>query len=263
MHSFYDYRYFKERLGFGSVEHHPLAYLSPHEVSVINKSSSKNNFAQLKEIRNDAVIMGAFGFFSDYKGFEVAIKALRLLPSNYIFCIFGGLHPNSIIKRPPGLVDKYLSGIVDSLGAGQKVYELFDNLSLPESLSNLSSLFDRSPLDIHDRVLFMGSLSDSEFPIAMELCDICLFPYYEVGQSSSGPISIANELGVPIIASRTKAFMRFEKYHKGRVKFFDVGNHIQLAQIIRSIEKGNRTFYPKDYNVDSLCQLYEGVFVGA
>jgi hypothetical protein len=57
-----------------------------------------------------------------------------------------------------------------------------------------------------------------------------VFPYLEVGQSSSGPISQALELGCRIIASRTHTFLEFAEYHKDAVEFFDIGNHLELAE---------------------------------
>jgi len=51
----------------------------------------------------------------------------------------------------------------------------------------------------------------------------------EVGQSSSGPISQALELGCRVIASRTHTFLQFAEYHSDMIEFFDIGNHLELA----------------------------------
>jgi hypothetical protein len=56
-----------------------------------------------------------------------------------------------------------------------------------------------------------------------------VFPYLEVGQSSSGPISQALELGSRVIASRTHTFLQFGKYHPDSIEYFDIGNHLELA----------------------------------
>jgi hypothetical protein len=76
----------------------------------------------------------------------------------------------------------------------------------------------------------MGALDESDFLSGMTICDAVVFPYLEVGQSSSGPISQALELGCRIIASRTHAFLEFAEYHKDAVEFFDIGNHLELAE---------------------------------
>src|SRR5947208_14226686 len=64
----------------------------------------------------------------------------------------------------------------------------------------------------------------------MALCDAVVFPYLEVGQSSSGPIYQALELGCRIIASRTHTFLGFGEYQKDAIEFFDIGNHLELAE---------------------------------
>jgi hypothetical protein len=66
----------------------------------------------------------------------------------------------------------------------------------------------------------------------MAICDAVVFPYLEVGQSASGPISQALELGCRIIASRTHTFLEFGKYHENAVEFFDIGNYLELAERI-------------------------------
>ncbi len=63
----------------------------------------------------------------------------------------------------------------------------------------------------------------------MAICDAVVFPYMEVGQTSSGPISQSLELGCRVIASRTHTFLQFAKYHPNTVEFFDIGNHLELA----------------------------------
>ena len=50
--------------------------------------------------------------------------------------------------------------------------------------------------------------------------------------ASSGPISQALELGCRIIASRTHTFLEFAEYHKEAIEFFDIGNHLELAERI-------------------------------
>ena len=63
----------------------------------------------------------------------------------------------------------------------------------------------------------------------MAVCDAVVFPYLEVGQSSSGPISQSLELGCRVIASRTHTFLQFARYHPNTIEFFDIGNHLELA----------------------------------
>ena len=82
---------------------------------------------------------------------------------------------------------------------------------------------------IASRVFFLGATSDEDFLSGMALCDTVVFPYLEVGQSSSGPISQALELGCRVVASRTHTFLQLERYHRNTIEFFDIGNHLELA----------------------------------
>src|SRR6516162_8215897 len=91
----------------------------------------------------------------------------------------------------------------------------------------MRDLLTEHPKDLSDRIHFLGAQRDAEFLSGMAICDAVVFPYLEVGQSSSGPISQALELGCRVIASRT--FLQFAKYHPDTIEFFDVGNHLELA----------------------------------
>ena len=66
----------------------------------------------------------------------------------------------------------------------------------------------------------------------MAVCDTVIFPYLQVGQSSSGPISQSLELGCRVIASRTHTFLQFARYHPDTIESFDIGNHLELAGLI-------------------------------
>src|SRR5947209_15795267 len=93
----------------------------------------------------------------------------------------------------------------------------------------MRDLLIEHPKDLSDRIHFLGAQSDADFLSGMAICDAVVFPYLEVGQSSSGPISQALELGCRVIASRTHTFMQFARYHRNMIEFFDIGNHLELA----------------------------------
>jgi hypothetical protein len=80
-------------------------------------------------------------------------------------------------------------------------------------------------------------------------------PYLEVGQSSSGPLAMAVDMDCRVIASRTRAFLQFARYHPGRVEFFDIGNFAELA---RRIEAGPPAppNQPKSFDAASNAALY-------
>ena len=55
-------------------------------------------------------IIGLFGFVSEYKGHETAIRALKLLPAEYKIIIFGSQHPMSIMQNTK--VDPYIDQLI-------------------------------------------------------------------------------------------------------------------------------------------------------
>jgi len=120
----------------------------------------------------------------------------------------------------------------------------------------LRELLGTHPRDLSARIHFMGALGEEDFLGGMAICDSVVFPYLEVGQSSSGPISQALELGCRIIASRTHTFLEFAEYHKDAVEFFDIGNHLELAE--RLIAR--RQFSPRqglpEFNIETNKATY-------
>jgi glycosyltransferase involved in cell wall biosynthesis len=99
-----------------------------------------------------------------------------------------------------------------------------------EADRGLPELLGRHPKDLSDRIHFMGAQAEFEFLSGMAVCDAVVFPYLEVGQSSSGPISQALEIGCRIVASRTHTFLELAEYHSNAIEFFDIGNHVELAE---------------------------------
>jgi hypothetical protein len=112
------------------------------------------------------------------------------------------------------------------------------------------------PRDLSARIHFMGAPGEADFLSGMAICDAVVFPYLEVGQSSSGPISQALELGCRIIASRTHTFMEFAEYHTNTVEFFDIGNHLELAERLNA----RRQFSPRhglpEFNIETNKATY-------
>ncbi len=130
----------------------------------------------------------------------------------------------------------YISSLLRDANVDATLYDQMQNASgvgLSINVeSRLTELFGRHPRDLSDRVHFMGAPDDADFLAGMATCDVVVLPYLEVGQSSSGPISQAIELGRRVIASRTHAFLEFARYHPNTVEFFDIGNHLELAERI-------------------------------
>jgi glycosyltransferase involved in cell wall biosynthesis len=221
--------------GMSAVFDHPLSYLGAGEVEAIRSGASRRRFPMLDDLPPDAVLIGVFGFLNEYKGIVTAIQALQYLPDNHHLLIFGGVHPQEIVPRQPR--HPYISALFDWAYMDRTLYDRLSTTGAGNATplvvaadQGLRELLGTHPRDLSARIHFMGALDESDFLSGMTICDAVVFPYLEVGQSSSGPISQALELGCRIIASRTHAFLEFAEYHKDAVEFFDIGNHLELAE---------------------------------
>jgi glycosyltransferase involved in cell wall biosynthesis len=220
--------------GIRQVFDHPLSFLGGAEAAAIRDGASRQRFAILDELAPDAVLLGVFGFLNEYKGLGTAIQTLQHLPKNYHLLIFGGLHPHEIAPRQP--LHPYIASLFHQAYMDTTLYERlseFGTNGAPALVvgadQGLRELLGSHPRDLSARVHFMGALAEPDFLAGMAICDAVVFPYLEVGQSASGPISQALELGCRILASRTHAFLEFAEYHKDAIEFFDIGNHLELA----------------------------------
>ena len=221
--------------GLDHVFDHPLAYLGAAEVAEIHAHASHRRLPMLDPLPPDAVLIGVFGFLNEYKGIGTAIQALQYLPSNHHLLIFGGVHPQEIAPRQAR--HPYISALFADAYMDTTLYDRLGASGAGEGPplvvnadQGLRELLGSHPRDLSTRIHFMGALEEPDFLGGMAICDAVVFPYLEVGQSSSGPISQALELGCRIIASRTHAFLEFAEYHKAAVEFFDIGNHLELAE---------------------------------
>ncbi len=222
--------------GFRNVEHHPLTFLTSADIEAINSQSERQNFPLLDRLPSKSTLIGVFGFLNDYKSFGTVIRALYHLSSDFHLLIFGGTHPNEIQQSQP--VHPYIASLFKDGYVDATLYEQI--AASPNRGTNLTVNIERQlteligthPRDLSNRIHFMGAVDDDEFLAGMAICDVVVLPYLEVGQSSSGPISQAVELGCRVIASRTHTFLEFARYHPNTVEFFDIGNHIELAERI-------------------------------
>lgn len=242
-----------------NVYDHPLAYYSPAEAQSYETTVKRSDFPLLKTCGDNTVLLGCFGFTGSYKGIDTALRALQLLPDNYHLAIFGGVHPEAI-QRGVAL-DPYIAELLKLISPGRRwlddVYgEAGKALNLNASVDDLLRLANMPHnRDISSRAHFMGPMTDDQFPQAMAVCDAVLLPYLEVGQSASGPMSMAVNLGRPVIATRTKAFLQFSRYYPGRVELFDIGNYLQLSQIIRAEAFDRRGQIPVDPDLGTTSNI--------
>jgi glycosyltransferase involved in cell wall biosynthesis len=242
---------------------HPLAFYS-QEGALAAPLLAMPRPSSIERTGNP-VVLGVFGFISPYKGLLTAIQAMRRLPEHYHLMIFGGLHPNDIRKGHS--VNPYLERMLDlitdgvdqnSLGRKAKTPHSMMNMHLdnPETLRQIMNGVN----DISNRVHFMGTVKDEEFASAIQACDVVVLPYDEVGQSSSGPLSIASDVGARIVCTRNKAFLQYDRYNPGRLNFFDIGNHLELAQRVVSVMESPPLMMPLRYTVETNRAVYKASF---
>jgi glycosyltransferase involved in cell wall biosynthesis len=234
VHTRRDHAHMKYVYGLRDVSDHPLSFLSKADADAVRHNASRRQFTLLDQVPGDAKLIGVFGFFGRYKGFETVVRALHHLPEEYHLLIFGGVHPNEI--KPHRAIDPVLSALFEAGYVDTSIAERISTkpggvapaVSIAVEGAARDLLIDH-PKDLSGRLHFFGATSDADFLAGMAICDAVVFPYLEVGQSSSGPISQALELGCRIIASRTHTFLQFGRYHQNMIEYFDIGNHLELA----------------------------------
>ena len=271
VHTRRDLSLMKFAYGMRNVYDHPLVFLSAADAAQIRRTASRKKFPVLDNVPTESKLIGVFGFLGRYKGFDTVIRALHHLPEDYHLLIFGGVHPNEI--KPHQSLDPVVSSLFDAGYVDTSVAErIRSNAAGTAPMisvavdSSMRDLLIEHPKDLSHRIHFMGSQSDADFLAGMVVCDAVVFPYLEVGQSSSGPISQALELGSRVIASRTHTFIQLSRYHHQMIEFFDIGNHLELAGRIRARPQFERREHYPAFNVETNKAIYlaaNGVSVAA
>jgi len=251
----------KHLYGIEQVLDHPLAFLSSAEAEAVRAGAERCAFPTLDQLPDEAVLIGVFGFLNSYKGFGTVIRALQQLPDSHHLLIFGGIHPNDIAARQP--IHPYLSSLFEDGNIDTSLYRELGREARPgapqvtlAAKHSLDELLGPHPRNLSARIHFMGAPGTSDFLTGMAICDAVVLPYLEVGQSSSGPISQALELGCRVIASRTLAFLEFARYHTDSIEFFDIGNHLELAERLRSRRQYPPAHAMPQFNTETNKAIY-------
>src|SRR5271157_5865938 len=224
--------------GMRNVYDHPLSFIDVGEAQEIRRTASRAKFPVLDAVPAQSKLIGVFGFIGRYKGFDTVIRALHHLPEEYHLLIFGGVHPNEI-----------------------KAHQSIDPV--------VSSLFEAGYIDtsVAERTRANSGTSAPVVSVAVDgsMRDLLVehpknlsarIPYLEVGQSSSGPISQSLELGCRVIASRSRTFLQFGRYHQNMIEFFDIGNHLELAGLILARPRFDTRERLLAFNVETNKETY-------
>lgn len=261
VHTRRDLAHMKYVHGMRNVHDHPLSFLSAAEAQDIRRTATRDTFAVLDAVPKESRLIGIFGFLGRYKGFDTVVRALHHLPKDHHLLIFGGVHPNEIKPHQP--IDPVITSLFDAGYVDTSVAERLRANSATASPAvsvvvdgAMRDLLVAHPKDLSDRIHFLGAQSDRSFLAGMAICDAVVFPYLEVGQSSSGPISQALELGCRVIASRTHTFLQLDRYHQNMIEFFDVGNHLELAGRILARPQFDPRQRLLAFNVESNKEIY-------
>lgn len=256
LHGKREARLMRELHRYRNVVWHPLAFVPAESAAEIRATTSRADFPQLAHLPPDAVLVGTFGFISDYKGFDTAIQALRLLPANHHLLIFGGIHPQAIRRNEP--INPYLGSLLGEGRVGASVADVLASVKAPgwQLTDGAASLLGTPPHDLTRRIHFMGALPDSGFTKALAVSDVVAMPYREVGQTSSGALAMAIDLGCRVVASRTRNFLQLGRALPGRMEFFDIGNFSELAQRILSPGPRVRDVTDLPFNTETNGALY-------
>ena len=268
VHTGRDLSHMKFVHGMRNVHDHPLSFLTAAEVQDIRRAATRDKFAVLDTVPKESKLIGVFGFLGRYKGFDTVVRALHHLPKDYHLLIFGGVHPNEIKLHQP--IDPVVSSLFDAgyvdTSVAERIREGSGTTAPAVSVAvdgSMRDLLIEHPKDLSERIHFLGAQSDADFLSGMAVCDAVVFPYLEVGQSSSGPISQALELGCRVIASRTHTFLQFGRYHQNMIEFFDIGNHLELAgRILARAQFNPRECLPA-FNVETNKAIYLAANSGA
>ena len=228
VHTRRERRLVEDIFGFKNVFDYPLTFLAESERRAVLSQTDEATFRARHGIADGVKVVGAFGFFGAYKGYETLIKALAVLPSQYHLYIFGGQHPATVAYNIP--IDPYLNSLLGLISKGGVKGKESDRRAGGSAASERTT---GSGANLQHRVHFVGELSDPDFIEALRASDAVVLPYLEIGQSMSGVIGLGVECGANLFCARNKSFGELNKYYGDVYTAFDIGNHLELAEKIQ------------------------------
>ena len=222
----------------------PLAFLNEEDRQDALAKNDRSAFRGKYGFKDSDRVVGLFGYISEYKGIETAIRAIAELPDNYKLVLFGSHHPQAIQANT--VLHPYLASLIDTIdeSGGIKYNEDLRTAKLKRAnspsmrFSNGDEPAVETRMPLSERVIFAGNLPDPEFIEALRLADAVVLPYLEVGQSMSGVAILGMEAGARMICAQNHSFAEIKRYFGEVFTSFDMGNYLELAQRIKSYAEG-------------------------
>lgn len=243
----------EQLFGFENVYDFPITFMNQEMRLRKRDTEERKEFLDKYGLREQDVIIGLFGFISEYKGHETALKALKFLPENYKVMVFGSQHPMSIMNNVS--IDPYIDRLIKLIEDNS-----YDITKENANMKNLSNLIKKS---FDKRVHFAGSLNDEQFFTALYCCDFAVLPYLETNQSGSGIASLVLESKIKSLYSNNKAFFELQKYYPDAFATFDIGNYSELAYKIMNYKNDyslNIENSLKEYNLENNVKNHMRIF---
>lgn len=237
--------------GFEKVYDFPITFMDEKMRERKPDEKERELFRKKYGLNFGDKIIGLFGFVSEYKGHETAIRALKLLPAEYKIIIFGSQHPMSIMQNTK--VDPYIDQLIQIITEDTE-YEK----------NNIKGKTHEEQ-KLENRVFFAGSLGDEDFIDALYCCDFAVLPYVETNQSGSGIASLVLESKIKSLYSNNYAFFELKKYYPHSFESFDIGNYCELAYKIlnyKDIYKDSLEENLKIYNLENNVLFQKKILEG-
>ena len=170
------------------------------------------------------VYMTMFGFVAAYKGYEVALRSLLLLPPSFKLIIAGGQHP----ATPQ---DRTLEHILTFLKTGDYPSGSLAPLPAAERAAACQQLAGR--------VEITGYLKGSDIQRVLDRTSIVLAPYSSDGPQASGALARVLTSRLPVVATKIPAFMEMNEISTCLLLVSENAPH-ELADAILRLSRDDR-----------------------
>lgn len=219
-----------------NVDVYPVCYFQEKEISNFRDHERRTKWRKKHGFNDDHFIVGVFGVLAAYKEPNTVIKAIEHLPDNYHLAFIGGEHEISLHAGNTAETDRRLNFIHECI-----------------SCSGDKKLIER----IH----FLGTVYDTnEFNLAMASVNYVVVSHKECGQSASGVLSTALQLGCRIVASKNSNIMEYHRvFFDASFEMFDPHNFMELKHKIQFFDYLQPNHHEKSenhYSLNGLAKRY-------